>query len=339
MEARQTRFLDIIGRPQTKFIVPIFQRVYSWNEVPAQVLFDDVLKAGRTDKEHFIGTFLYNKNNNDRMYEEFQIVDGQQRITTVFLMLIALSERLHESGRVLEDGTDSVSIAKEFLFAGEKGASIKLELTSIDGEMLEYLLGASEAPDDLSTQLKANLDLYRSLMASNSFDIDAFWRGLKLISVIEIELDEEDSPQIVFESLNSKGKRLNIEDIVRNAVLAESANATEENVESFSKAWNSFEDMMYAQQDMTIDDAICCWLATQYADVRIKSEDEIVQLFQNMINTRYGGSYFLTLQDLNSFCRGLIENPSIRVQALKDAKRWREGKLDGIISKMHLFGD
>lgn len=221
MKATQSKLLNILGSNNVQFIVPIFQRVYSWTKDQCSFMFDDILHAGEIGRDHFMGAFLYSTEGvSDDGYTQCQIVDGQQRMTTLTLIMVAFIDwvRAHDA-RI--DCLDHAALAKHFLFAGGKGDALKLLLTSTDRDMLEYIMGAAEKPDDDSSQLEDNIKFFKSKMASEDFDPDEFWKGLNALSVVEISLEKNDSPQRIFESINSKGKRLNMEDILRNAILME----------------------------------------------------------------------------------------------------------------------
>lgn len=344
MEAKQIKFLDILGKEKSQFIVPVFQRVYSWSTTQCADLSHDMVDAAKQGKEHFLGTFLYSPETDSwGGIERLQIIDGQQRITTITLMLLALAQHLQEKKLILDDGTDADSIFRDYLFTDKKQEA-KLLLTSVDREMLEYLTGATLEPEDTASRLKECLEFFLAELNSASIDLNMYWKGLNSLSIISIELSGEDEPQLVFESLNSKGKRLAIDDLVRNALLMH-VEQSESNPESaghyalYRNVWESMEDVVSEFEKFGLDDVIMCWLADKNRDACVKSEDEIFTIFRKTLAESYGGSYEALLSNLGSYCFLIVKDKQKRIEAMKFAELWRAGKPRKIISEMKLFGD
>lgn len=371
MKAQENTLLGILGEPNTQFIAPIFQRVYSWTKNQCSVFLEDVKRAGKTDQEHFVGVFLYAREaDSTEGYSRCQIVDGQQRMTTLTLILIAFIDWMREHNASVPATKDAFSqldateLAKCYLFAGAKGNSLKLLLTASDRDMLEYLIGAGEEPEDISSQLQGNLAFFKEQMNRDSFDYEQFWRGLQLLTVIEIELDEHDQPQRVFESINSKGLRLNLEDILRNSVLmdghfdelglspiivgsqddrrvadADRGDVSDGELDVFVQLWEPIEDAFDKEPQVTIDDMICCWLASLYSSSRVESEDDLLIFLQDALAKRYGGSYGKMLRDLQSYSSKFLSDDNARREAMKKMEKWRQGIPLDSISQYRMFGD
>lgn len=338
MEAKEIKFLDLLGKPNTQFIVPVFQRVYSWDTRQCEDLVDDIATAAASKSEHFLGPFLYSLAADSwGNCERLQIIDGQQRMTTVTLMLLAVARHLRETKSTLEDGTSATDLAKRFLFANDE-TSAKLLLTSIDRDMLEYLVGAAPEPEDTASRLKDCLELFESKIGDDGIDLNTFWDGLNKLQVISIELSGEDSPQLVFESLNSKGKRLAIDDLVRNALLMQTEqDATHTGL--YKTLWAPMEDAISEIDNIGMDSVIMCWLASEHDDVHIKSEDEMYAVFRDTLSVDYDKSYEALLSDLKTYCFSFIHDEQLRTDAMKLMERWRAGKPKKIISELKMFGD
>lgn len=111
MKADAMKLLDFIGKSQEKqFVIPIYQRVYSWEKEHCEQLWDDIIKIGGNDKMngHFIGSILYVLDGNTHSNNTLLIIDGQQRLTTITLLLIAL--RNHSSDEVKRKEIESYLI-------------------------------------------------------------------------------------------------------------------------------------------------------------------------------------------------------------------------------------
>ncbi|WP_165251878.1 DUF262 domain-containing protein [Adlercreutzia sp. ZJ304] len=338
MKAQEMQFLDIVGRPNVQFSVPAFQRVYSWTARECEDLIADVMHAGATNNAHFVGTFLYSTpDNSPDKISKLQVIDGQQRITTLTLMLMAFVEYLKTQGDA--QAQRAQQLTKRFLLC-DNGAQPKLLLTSIDEDMLAYLLGVQSEPEDIATRLVENLDLFRNKMLQPDFDENTFWRGCNLLQIIAIELTSEDSPQEVFESLNSKGKRLAIEDLVRNTILLGTSNKTgDEALALYENYWLPLEYKIADTKDITMEDVLCAWLAFHHEDVYLDSKSEVFPLFKADLTSKFNGDYKRLLVDLAAYADKLASSEQWRRNQLSEMDRWLQGKPKNIISERKMFGD
>lgn len=334
MKAVLSNILDLLGKEKVTFSVPVFQRVYSWSKDDCRYLFDDINNSA--DKDHFVGALLYYPHNNESTVLE--IIDGQQRVTSVSLALIALMLYMKEMGKTLDNGMTYADIAKKYLFGGANQNHVKLSLTSIDKEMYDYLLGASMAPADISSRLQENLNYFKSRMSSPNFDLNKFWKGLNHLSIIDIALDENDEPQEVFESLNSKGKKLNIEDILRNETVRQ-IKINQDYTNLFESLWMPMEDAVDDLFDVTLNDMIYCWLASKNSRKQIKSENDIYKLFMNNHDIKNIDGLRACLTELNNYCNVFSKDENMRNEALKVMNKWKSGKPLGRVSDYKIFGD
>lgn len=348
MKARNASFLDVLGRPNTQFVIPVFQRVYSWRKQDCLELLNDAMSAGSSNREHFVGTFLCAAANEGEGESEgselqgehegprfLQIIDGQQRATTLTLMLIALAKRLTSLG---EEGARQAAELEEGCLLCDAGRQPKILLSSIDAETLSHLLGLCDMPADEASRLRENLELFEAEMARPGFDARALLRGCKLLRVIEIELSAADAPQEVFESLNSKGKRLAVDDLVRNAVLA----STQDPLEArrlYEESWLPVETQLEASPEANMDDLLCSWMASRHQDVYLDSKSEVYPLFKKDLEKRYGGSFKRLLNDLAVYAGRFASDAQWRRQQLLETDRWLQGKPRSLISERKMFGD
>ena len=113
MLIRQQMLLDLLGEPGLRFTIPRFQRSYSWGAEQCDELWRDILRAARAHRSHFVGTLIYCKDEGG-----FSVVDGQQRLTTVTLLLLALARHLDETGEQLAGAPDEGPAQPVLLLAG-----------------------------------------------------------------------------------------------------------------------------------------------------------------------------------------------------------------------------
>ncbi len=222
MKATETPILRFLQGPK-QFVVPIFQRRYSWQEKDCQKLWDDVLKAGENDeiKWHFLGSIVYMEPEEEQhtvSVPRHQVIDGQQRLTTLSLLLLALSRAIKEDSDI--DITPKQLVNYYLFNVGEKEeVRHKQVLTKGDKDTLIYLLESKEIlPQDPSPFLIKNYRFFERKV--KDVDLKTLYTGLGKLMIVDIVLNREGAnPQLIFESLNSTGVELTEADKIRNYVL------------------------------------------------------------------------------------------------------------------------
>ncbi|MHB9102857.1 MAG: GmrSD restriction endonuclease domain-containing protein [Sulfuricella sp.] len=225
MKAEDTLVTNLLEGAK-QFIVPIFQRDYSWGTKHCQQLWKDVIRVGSDPnvKGHFLGSVVYvAAEDNTATITRWLLIDGQQRMTTLTLLLIALRDRMMElQGN--GDGGDEVSTPEElddYYLRNRHGKGDrrhKLHLRRADHETLIALLDGRGIPDAISERVKENFIFLRDLVAQA--DVPTVYAGIKKLVVVDVCLTRgQDDPQMIFESLNSTGVDLTQADLIRNFVL------------------------------------------------------------------------------------------------------------------------
>lgn len=227
MDAGKKILLDLFTG-SLRFVVPVYQRRYSWGEAQCRQLWADIVTAGRhPERTHFTGSIVWMQDGGigPDGVSRCQLIDGQQRLTSVTLLLIALAEYARERPENLRFSADML-IDRGYLvdkYATGEGR-YKLTLSGDDREVLHSMCDHVVAPDrpnhaNTGSRLEANLDLFRSLVAAID-DANVVWNGLQRLEVVSVTLDQDrDEPQLVFESMNSTGLDLGTSDLVRNYML------------------------------------------------------------------------------------------------------------------------
>jgi len=212
----------------TQFVVPIYQRAYSWGESECNKLWDDVVRAGsRTDlAKHFTGSIVYIEKDQGTTTaaEPDLIIDGQQRVTTVTLLLAALAEHLEalpEAEREPVNGFAPEKIRGLYLtnVYESDDAYFKLILSKSDRDALKSIIRNTPIPD-VESRIPANYQFLKGKIATSGVAIQTVCQGLSKLVVVDVRLTRgTDDPQLVFESMNSTGKKLSQADLIRNFVL------------------------------------------------------------------------------------------------------------------------
>ena len=227
MDAGKKILLDLFTG-SLRFVVPVYQRRYSWGKAQCRQLWADIVTAGRhPERMHFTGSVVWMQEGGigPDGVSRCLLIDGQQRLTSVTLLLIALAEYARERPENLRFSADML-IDRGYLvdkYATGEGR-YKLTLSGDDREVLHSMCDHVIAPDrpnqaNIDSRLETNLDLFRSLVAAID-DANVVWNGLQRLEVVSVTLDQDrDEPQLVFESMNSTGLDLETSDLVRNYML------------------------------------------------------------------------------------------------------------------------
>lgn len=340
MQTEQRGFLDFLAMGETRFSIPVFQRVYSWGSRECEDFWDDTVAAARAGRRHFMGVMLYSEDPEGwHEYRRLNVIDGQQRMTTLTLLLVALSHFLRERGGTA-GGLSPDDIAARFLCVGEgDGAQGKLVLSYLDRYTLFSLVGGLDVPEEHALRIMDNYGLFAEKMREEGFDADELWRGLELLEVITVLLTGEDGPQLVFESLNSKGLSLVTGDLVRNQLLM--ADTAEAQARLYERYWEPIERKVESIGDDSIDVTrlIHAWLGASYRSERIHDESEVYGIFKMHLRDVHGGSLALALEELLSYAERFSSDESFRRDAIANAHDWLEGRPVRFVSELKLFGD
>ncbi len=223
MKASEAKLLDFLKK-SSQFVIPIYQRTYSWTEEQCRQLWDDVVRCGsnNTIAVHFIGSIVYIEGGLSQVTHQapLLVIDGQQRLTTISLFLAALAKAVGNNEPF--DGFSHRKIKNYYLLNPEESDDryFKLLLSQIDKASLMAIVGDIELPQQHSLRVTGNYKLFENWIANSNVDLAILCRGLAKLVVVDIALTrDQDNPQLIFESMNSTGKELNEADKIRNFVL------------------------------------------------------------------------------------------------------------------------
>jgi uncharacterized protein with ParB-like and HNH nuclease domain/predicted transport protein len=223
MKATEAKLLEFL-RKSPQFVIPIYQRTYSWSEKECRQLWDDIVRTGRNDavSAHFVGSIVYVEKG---LYSvsspsPLQVIDGQQRLTTVTLLIEALARNLGESEPL--EGFSARRLRNYYLLNPEETGEkhYKLVLSQTDKASLIALLDQHPKPKDHSIRVEANFEFFTERVVEVKGELPALCKGLAKLMIVDISLNrDQDNPQLIFESLNSTGRELSQADLIRNFIL------------------------------------------------------------------------------------------------------------------------
>jgi len=221
MKANETKLDKFLATNETTFAIPVYQRNYDWTLFQCKQLLHDIVETGKNDKTnaHFIGSIVYV---HDDVYTasgltELTIIDGQQRLTTITLIYIALYRLAKElDNPMLGNRIHKTYLINEFAPETEK---LKLKPTENNKDALKYILNSTDGDEFKGySKIIENFDYFKT--AINEENFETIQRGLSKLIFVDIALDrQKDNPQRIFESLNSTGLELSQADLIRNYIL------------------------------------------------------------------------------------------------------------------------
>lgn len=223
MKATEARFLDFLKK-SPQFVIPIYQRTYSWTERECRQLWDDILRTG-SDEEivaHFVGSIVYIEKGLFQVISPpgLLVIDGQQRLTTVMLILEALARRVGEDEPI--DGFSAAKLRSYYLLnpLEKDERAFKLLLTQTDKLSLLALVQQKPQPADPSLRITENFAFFDEWVKALGANLAALCHGLAKLMIVDIALSrDQDNPQLIFESMNSTGRELSQADLIRNFIL------------------------------------------------------------------------------------------------------------------------
>lgn len=339
METVQQSFLEFLGQPDVRFTIPVFQRVYSWSEQECADFWEDVNRAGEQGEQHFMGVLLHAIDPEGwQGAGTLDIIDGQQRMTTLSIVLAALAEHLEKTGAAV-DGMDGRQLRRRYLLLGDgEKAEGKLVLTFLDRYTLFAVAAGVQIPDEHADRILANYNFFAREMEAPGFELEQLWRGLTGLFVVSTRLTGDDQPQLVFESLNSKGLPLTTADLVRNELMMQGSD--EQRNRLYQDYWSHLENLsLKVAGDPDATPIINAWLAQQFRSTHLKSPDEVYNVFKTCLANAFGGSFEKLLRNLLAYAERYAADKNLRIRAEAETKAWLGGKPVRSVSELKLFGD
>ena len=212
MKATEARLLEFLKK-SPQFVIPIYQRTCSWTERECRQLWDDIVRSGKNDaiEAHFVGSIVYIEQGLYYVSSQspFLVIDGQQRLTTVMLILEALARCL--GGEEPVDRFSAKKLRNYYLLnpLEESERGFKLLLTQTDRQSLLALMQQKAQPANPSIRITDNFAFFEQRIEALGDDFIPLSNGLAKLVIVDIALSrDQDNPQLIFESMNSTGREL-----------------------------------------------------------------------------------------------------------------------------------
>lgn len=241
MKGQEIQFIQYISGPTKRFVIPVYQRNYDWKIENCKQLYDDLIKVIRNNrKSHFFGSVVSVYEPSSARNIEFLVIDGQQRLTTITLLLLAMYNLIQEGKVSYKTPMLNDMIYEQFLVDKyqEKDKRIKLKPIKNDKNAFDKLF---DDQDDyiLDSNITVNYRYFYDRIQKMELTIDELFDAICKLEIISIVLDNDDNPQLIFESLNSTGLDLSEGDKIRNFILMGLSSAKQNDY--YEKYWNKIE--------------------------------------------------------------------------------------------------
>lgn len=319
MKADATTLLGFFEEHQNnQFVIPIYQRLYSWKKEQCEQLWDDIIKTGGNDQMngHFIGSILYVRDGNTHS-SPLLIIDGQQRLTTITLLLIALRNHLSEEVEILEKF--SRKKIESYLINSNKDGDKKfrLILSESDKDTLLSLIDKNKRkPSEPSVKIVENFKLFEKWISENTDKLETIFKGLEKLMIVWIALEKgKDDPQLIFESMNSKGIELTQADLIRNYIVME-AETEKEQKNFYNGYWRAMEED-FKQNETLFNRFVRHYLTIKTG--KIPNEKRVYEAFKDY-QQKEGIEIEDLLKDLQKYC-GYFCQIAFKKEADKDLNK------------------
>lgn len=209
---------DIIKKTDVQYTIPVYQRNYTWEKENCELLYNDIVSSIKNERNHFLGSLVYSTTKRNDI-KSCPIIDGQQRLTTIMLLLKAIDDLIKDPENITKKKIRQ-NIYNENC---EERYKLKLKNSDNDNSELEKVLMGNTTNLDTSSKVVINYNHFKSLIKktieSEKWPPDKLVEGIDRLEIVEIVLNEGDSPQKIFESINSTGVKLTTADLIRNFLL------------------------------------------------------------------------------------------------------------------------
>lgn len=261
MKGEDKYLLRFFEGADKRFIIPLYQRNYDWEIKHCRQLFSDLVKLHEENrKTHFFGSIVTGRANDYN--DDYLVIDGQQRITTISLLLIAMVNAAKHGELRCENPRMIEKIYKTYIVDEYQDNERKVKLKPIKNDMKSFdsLIYEDRERYVTDSNVTRNYEFFYDLLKTCELSLEDIFESIKRLVVIDIRLEREDDAQLIFESLNSTGLDLSEADKIRNYLLMSLAGDEQERY--YDKYWNKIEEYTSYNPTMFIRDYLTVYTKT-----------------------------------------------------------------------------
>ena len=332
MKGSEARIRDFLEGADKRFVIPVYQRKYDWKEDNCRQLYEDLKKIVVDKREsHFFGSIVSSVVGNGAI-TEYHIIDGQQRLTTVTLLLLAIRNLIRQGRISSRNGKLDEQIYARFLASpwADEDDRIKLRPVKSDRAALTKLFGEEEEFDPASN-LTLNYRFFCGMLLREEVPVDDLYAAIGKLEIISITLEHGDHPQLIFESLNSTGLALTEGDKIRNYMLMDLSPRDQNRF--YDKYWVKIEERTandvsgFVRDYLSVKQQITPNISNVYRDFKAYAEEvqlPVETLLKDLVE--YAG-YFEKLR----ICRGGLKD--VKTGKMLDDCLYRLKRLEIIVTR------
>lgn len=271
MKADNLSFLEFIGASKRTFYIPVYQRNYDWKRMQCITLFKDIerIAVDKNRNSHFLGTIVYVEGDSTANFRQFIVIDGQQRLTSIMILLKAILDSTENEELKLE-------IKESYLTNRFSPEPLRIKLKPMKSDSCNFQKLINDQIQDMEeSQILLNYNLFMDLIRESNLSSEEIYQGIQKLEIVYIQLTKEkENPQLIFESLNSTGLDLTQADLIRNYLLMGQAYDQQEKL--YNDYWIKLEKML---PDAMISDFIRDYLTLKTGI--IPNKDHVYNSFKD----------------------------------------------------------
>ncbi len=269
MKATQSTVNDFFALTGTIFSIPVYQRNYTWEEENCEKLLQDIVSISQNKKTHFMGSITYilhliDDEKSLRQLQEFVIIDGQQRVTTIMLLLKAIETKIQNEG-IKKEINNLLNLS---------GQRLRLKPIKSDKEAFDLVMQNRSHELQGVSHIRNNYKFFTKELEhyiSKGYRIEEIYGAFLRLKIVAIGLElGEDDPQVVFESINATGVQLKGLDLIRNYLMMGENSDRQKHL--YNTYWVPLENWL-GEKDL--NDFIKTYLRIYFEDKVKESEREV----------------------------------------------------------------
>ena len=299
MKANELQINNFLQAPNVQFVIPVYQRNYDWTNTECKDLLNDIISVETEDRgTHFIGSivFVHEGTYSTSEVKELVIIDGQQRLTTINILYVALYRFAKENG----NAQDADRLYNMFLtnqYVKNESSKLKLKQTDTNSFAFKAIMLGADSESSAFSNVTENYNYFRSIINEDNFEL--ILRGLNRLIFVEISLErDKDDPQRIFESLNSTGLDLSQSDLIRNFILMDLPPKDQNRI--FETIWNPIEENAkdLVKQNSLVSEYIRDYLTLR--NKKIPNKNKVYVEFKSLYDNKKDEAYHQELENIKS---------------------------------------
>jgi uncharacterized protein with ParB-like and HNH nuclease domain len=299
MKANELQINNFLQAPNVQFVIPVYQRNYDWTNTECKELLNDIISVETENRgTHFIGSvvFIHEGVFVTSEVKELVIIDGQQRLTTINILYVALYRFAKDSGK----SQDAERLYNMFLtnqYVKNEASKLKLKQTDANSVAFKSILLGTDNSSLPYSNVTENYNFFRNIITEENFE--TILRGLNRLIFVEISLErDKDDPQRIFESLNSTGLDLSQSDLIRNYILMDLPPKDQNRI--FETIWNPIEENArdYVKQSSLVSEFIRDYLTLR--NKKIPNKNKVYAEFKSIYANKKDEAYHQELENIKS---------------------------------------